>query len=150
MILTNVQNFERYVSLHPLYAKVLEVLKNVDFYAAELGRTEVDGQRLFYTKICVPAVELGKQPLEVHEEYIDIHYLLKGSETIGYKSTQSLESYTQEYDPKSDCAISPERGTAYVSLAPGDLCILYPEDAHAPLIGEGEIEKVVFKIEVQQ
>ncbi len=148
MIVTNVKDFERYVSLHPLYEKVLEILRDTDFEKAELGRVEVEGDELFYTKVCVPAVELEKQPLELHKNYIDIHLLLDGNETIGYKTTNAIESFSKDYDAEGDFALSAERGTAYAQLVPGDLCVLYPEDAHAPLIGEGQITKVVFKIKV--
>ncbi|MGL4909210.1 MAG: YhcH/YjgK/YiaL family protein, partial [Bacteroidales bacterium] len=33
-------------------------------------------------------------------------------------------------------------------LTPGDIVIVYPEDAHAPAIGYGKIRKVIAKIKL--
>ena len=37
----------------------------------------------------------------------------------------------------------------YLSLGEGNLAIVFPSDAHAPLIGEGEIVKAVFKVRIE-
>jgi biofilm protein TabA len=36
----------------------------------------------------------------------------------------------------------------YFQLTDGQFGIFYPEDVHAPMIGEGEIKKLVFKVKI--
>ncbi len=148
MILTNVKNFERYVSLHPMYSKVLEVIKGTDFSTRPTGRNEIDGDKLFVNNVKAQGVSADVQPMEMHKDYIDIHVLLKGAESIGYKATEEVANYSQEYNKEGDCALTKEPSTSTVNLLPGDICIVYPEDAHAPLIGSGEIEKLIFKVQL--
>lgn len=148
MILTNLKNFDRYVSLHPQFAAVKKALETTDFLSLELGRFEIDGDNLFINNVQPTCVSEETQPLEMHVDYIDIHVLLEGKETIGYKATEEVEVYSQDYDKEGDCALTKEAATSVVNLLPGDMCIVYPEDAHAPIIGEGEIRKLIVKVKL--
>lgn len=148
MILTNLKNFDRYVSLHPQFAAVKKALETTDFLSLELGRFEIDGDNLFINNVQPTCVSEETQPLEMHVDYIDIHVLLEGKETIGYKATEEVEVYSQDYDKEGYCALTKEAATSVVNLLPGDMCIVYPEDAHAPIIGEGEIRKLIVKVKL--
>jgi len=33
-------------------------------------------------------------------------------------------------------------------VPPDHFCIFFPEDAHAPLVGKGQVRKVIFKVAV--
>ncbi|HEY8888482.1 MAG TPA: YhcH/YjgK/YiaL family protein [Gallionella sp.] len=35
-----------------------------------------------------------------------------------------------------------------MATPPDHFCIFFPEDAHAPLVSEGQVRKVIFKIAV--
>jgi YhcH/YjgK/YiaL family protein len=54
----------------------------------------------------------------------------------------------QEYSVEKDVMLWSDAPDFYLKLAPGSFLILYPQDAHAPLSGAGEIKKAVFKIRV--
>ena len=36
----------------------------------------------------------------------------------------------------------------YYEVTPGQFTLLFPEDAHAPMVGEGTIRKVIVKVRV--
>jgi beta-galactosidase beta subunit len=36
----------------------------------------------------------------------------------------------------------------YFGMEPGQFAILYPEDVHSPMIGEGSIKKMVVKVKI--
>lgn len=148
MILTDLNGFERYVSLNPGFAKLLDYIRSHDLLDAALGRIELDGDRLFINNISPNPSSADGQPLEMHRAYIDVHMLLSGRETIGWKDSGKVEHIVQEYDAQTDCALSDDKPSCYVNLCPGDIVVCFPEDAHAPAIGEGEIRKIIAKVRI--
>ena len=148
MIVSNLQNSARVESLHPLFKQLFDYVKANDLLNAPLGRIELDGDNLFINNVnpeCIPA---EKQVLEMHRDYIDVHILLTGKETIGWKAIEDLNNITQEYQKEGDCALSDDQPTTFVTLQPGEFCIVYPEDPHAPIIGEGKIRKLIGKVKL--
>lgn len=148
MIVTNLNNSARIEPLHPLFKKLFDYVKSNDLLNAPLGRIDVQGDELFINNInpqCVPA---EKQVLEMHRDYIDVHILLEGEETIGWKAIEDLQNITQEYQKEGDCALSDDTPTIFAKLKPGEVCIVYPEDPHAPVIGDGKIRKLIGKVKL--
>ena len=47
MIVDTLKNLEKYVSLNPLFEKVVEYLENNDLNAHEEGKVMIEGERLF-------------------------------------------------------------------------------------------------------
>ena len=137
MIVSRLENSSRIESLHPLFKQLFDYVKTHDLLNAPLGRIELDGDNLFINNVnpeCVPA---DKQVLEMHRDYIDVHILLTGQETIGWKAVETLEHQAQAYQKEGDCALYSDRPTLFATLQPGEFAIVYPEDPHAPVIGEG-------------
>ena len=38
----------------------------------------------------------------------------------------------------------------YVTVRPGEFLIVYPEDAHAPIIGRGKLRKLIAKVKLTE
>ena len=87
---------------------------------APLGRIELDGDNLFINNVNPECIAAEKQVLEMHRDYIDVHILLTGKETIGWKAIEDLKNITQEYQNEGDCALSDDQPTTYVTLQPGE------------------------------
>ncbi len=113
-----------------------------------LGRVEVDGDNIFINNVEIDGIAADKQPLEMHRIYIDIHILLRGNESIGWKSIDQLESITKQYDKESECALSDDQPTSFTTLREGEFMIVYPEDPHAPAISDGKIRKLIAKVRI--
>ena len=148
MIVSNLVNSQRIESLHPLFKKLFDYVKSHDLLHAELGRIELDGDRLFINNVEPECVVREKQVLEVHHEYIDVHILLQGSETIGWKAIEDVVEEVKSYEIEGDCALYGDVPTTYVDLLPGQFVIVYPEDPHAPVIGKGKIRKLIAKVKL--
>lgn len=148
MIVSNLQNSKRVESLHPLFKKLFDYVKANDLLHAELGRIEIEGDDLFINNVNPECVSPDKQVLEVHRDYIDVHILLEGAETIGWKAIEDLTSETKPYEKEGDCALYSDTPTTFVNLMPGQFMIVFPEDPHAPVIGEGKIRKLIAKVRV--
>ena len=146
MIVSNLNDCSRYLGLHPLFEKAFEVVKTTDWSQMPLERVELLGEQLFVNNSYVQGVEKEEQILEVHQKYIDIHILLEGQETIGWLPTAELKQVHTPYDSEKDYALYTDQPATYFSLRPGDFCIVYPEDAHAPIIGQGFIRKLIVKV----
>lgn len=149
MILTTLNDCERYASLNPLFKALFDYVKTHDLLNAPLGRIEIDGDRLFINNSLATAVKKENQVLEMHRRYIDVHFLLEGSETVGWKPLASLNNISKEYDEEGDFALSDDAPTTYVDMKPGDVLIVWPEDPHAPIIGDGQIRKLIGKVIVE-
>lgn len=148
MIVSNLQNSARVENLHPLFKTLFDYVKTHDLLHAEPGRIEIKGDDLFINNVNPECVERDKQVLEVHRDYIDVHILLEGAETIGWKAIEDLTSETKPYEKEGDCALYSDTPTTFVDLLPGQFAIVFPEDPHAPVIGRGKIRKLIAKVKM--
>jgi len=146
MVFANIKDFGRYESLNKHFKTLIEYLGKHDLLSEELGKIVIDGDDVFVNNIKVNGVSADTQVLEMHKKYIDVHILLEGKETIGIKALNKIAAFSKEYDPSGDYMLSEEKPDSYVEMTPGDIIICFPEDAHAPAIGEGEIRKAIAKV----
>lgn len=148
MVISNLNDSKRIESLHPLFKAAFDYIKSHDLLNMPLGRIELDGNRLFINNAESELVEKDRQIIEVHRKYIDIHVPLDGVETIGWKSLADLSVVEKTYDANADFGTYSEQASAYVTLRPGQFLIAWPEDGHAPIIGEGTLRKAIVKIKM--
>lgn len=148
MIVSNLQNTQRVEKLHPLFKTLFDYVKTHDLLHTELGRIEIEGDRLFINNVNPECVSPDKQVLEVHHDYIDVHILLEGAERIGWKAIEDVTDVTKLYEKEGDCALYADVPTAFIDLLPGQFMIVYPEDPHAPVIGNGKIRKLIAKVKL--
>ena len=67
------------------------------------------------------------------------------------RESAALDDVSEEikpYDPEGDCALYADRPTSWLHLVPGQVAVFFPEDAHAPVIGEGKIRKMIAKVKI--
>jgi len=147
MIIDSLRSFERCTGFHHRFPKVYEYLRKTELNTLEPGEYPIDGKEI----VCKIWSGQGKgidiPQLEIHDSYIDIHILLEGSETIGHKD-RALCAYSDniDYNEAEDIAFLDDEPANFVNLGEGSLAIIFPRDAHAPLIGEGHIKKAVIKV----
>ncbi|HCN53679.1 MAG: YhcH/YjgK/YiaL family protein [Prevotella sp.] len=145
MIIDKIENLEKYVSLNPLLKDVVEFIKANDLSKLEPGRHDIKGDDLFVNVQKRPAKTREEATLEYHRQMIDIQVPIKGVETYGYTPLADLP--VSSFDESSDMGLVP--GVAaqnYVTCPEGMFAIFFPQDGHAPLIGEGELFKAIFKV----
>ena len=147
MIHSTLDESARYESLHPHFKEVFDYIKSHDLRAMEPQRLELRGEELFINRIDAPSNPQDEQPIEAHESYIDIQVLLEGCERIGWLPRAKCLSPRAPYDESKDIIFYHDQPTSYVDLLPGDFVILFPEDGHAPFIGDGSpISKLIVKV----
>lgn len=89
-----------------------------------------------------------KALMEAHRDWIDIQVSIDTPELMGWSPLSACHETVQEYDSENDCLLVADKPQCLVPMLPGQFMILYPEDAHAPNIGEGRHRKYVVKVRV--
>jgi YhcH/YjgK/YiaL family protein len=85
---------------------------------------------------------------EAHNSYIDIQVLISGVEQMGWKPRNTCTQPKGEFNTEKDVIFYNDKPDMYFQLQPGQFAIFYPEDVHAPMIGEGPIKKLVIKVKI--
>lgn len=148
MILDSLKNTEAYEKMHPLFKEAFDYLKSVDFLTVEPGKTELKGKDLFLMVSDSDMKTEEDAKMEVHNKYIDIQLPVSKPETYGWKARAELKEEREPFNDEKDIQFFKDKGTTLVTAVPGDFAIFFPQDGHAPCIGEGKIRKVVVKIKV--
>lgn len=147
MLIASLHNTERIEQLHPLFKQLFDYVRTHDLTQVPAGRLTLSGDDLFINVADATLKAAGEQKLEVHRQYIDVHFPLSGPETIGWSELSTLTVPSDApFDAAGDFALYTAPASVYFTLHPGELCIVYPEDAHAPIIGHGQLRKAIAKV----
>jgi YhcH/YjgK/YiaL family protein len=148
MIIDSLENAGRYVSLHPHFAKAFEFIRSQNLQSIEVGKFPIDGDNLHASVSLKDGVKKEDAKFEAHKNYIDIQVCPTGSETLGWKPLSKTVSIKTEYNAEKDVTFYNDEPDTFFTLQQGQFAIFYPEDVHAPMIGEGPIKKLVVKIKL--
>ena len=143
------ENSAKYEALHPGFARVFAFLKATPPESLAVGRYEIDGSKLFCTVTHGPGRSRVDAPLEAHRKYIDIQYVISGTEEMGWKPVADCREISQTFDEERDIMFFKDVPKRWVTVPAGSFVIFYPKDGHAPLVSDGILHKAVFKIAVQ-
>lgn len=147
-ITDQIENAEACFSLHPLLERAFAFLRAGLPADAPDGRVDIDGDRMF----CLVSTGQGKgradAKLEAHRRYIDLQFVLSGSDVMGWKPLKRCLSPESDFDAERDIVFFRDDAEAWRTVPEGFFALFFPEDVHAPMGGEGLIRKAVVKIEV--
>jgi YhcH/YjgK/YiaL family protein len=150
MIIDTLSNAQKYFCLHPLFSKAFDHIKSINLEAIEPGNYEIDGNRLrslVFNKQGMTVAESAAK-FECHNKYIDIQLCIKGSEQIGWRTRNTCSQPQGEFNVEKDFMFYKDAPDMYFQLTDNQFVILFPEDVHAPMIGEGIIKKLVIKVKI--
>jgi YhcH/YjgK/YiaL family protein len=110
------------------------------------GRYEIVGDEVF--AIIEDTTGRGREasPLEYHRRYIDIQYVVSGEETFGWSAIAECNAPKGEFDSSRDIGFYNDQPSNWVKIPAGYFAIFFPEDCHAPLAGDGAVQKIVIKV----
>ncbi|MHB9037932.1 MAG: YhcH/YjgK/YiaL family protein [Armatimonadota bacterium] len=147
MIIDNIRNALHYYALSKGIESGLKFLETHDPANLELGRHEIDGDDCFALVMEYESKPIEKGVWEAHKRYIDIQYVAKGVEVIGYADINDL-TVSREYDEKADVMFLEGSGDM-ITVKEGVFAIFAPHDAHMPQVALEEplmVRKVVVKV----
>jgi len=149
MILTPLDAADAYVTLHGGFAAAIAFLRSADIAKLPPGKHEVDGERLFVLIAEDPGRGRDGAPLEAHRRYIDLQLVVDGVDTMGWRPLSNCRQPHGEFDAAKDIVFFDDAPATWFDVPAGSLAIFFPNDAHAPLAGEGRPRKAVVKVAVE-
>jgi YhcH/YjgK/YiaL family protein len=150
MILDTIENKDLYTALSPRIKASFKYLAETDFSLLAPGRYDIDGSNIYALVQEYQTIPKEQGKWECHKDYIDIQYVLSGTEQIGYGNIEGMKIQT-EYNPEKDIAFLSGNGD-YLTIGKDTYCIFFPNDAHQPKIAVNnnpeKVRKVVIKIKI--
>ena len=150
MIKDHIDQANRYASVHPLFPAAFQWLaKHADQQLPD-GRIELDGVQLIALPQHYETHAFDAGLFEAHQRYIDIQYIVSGSECIRVGAPDTMTLVTP-FDRAKDVAFYKGDGSS-LSVNPGECVILWPHEAHLPGCHPSgkpvPVNKIVIKVAV--
>jgi len=148
MIVDVLREAAKYTALHSEFGKGFDFLMAPECASLPDGRYEIDGDRVFALVSHKHGLSRADATLEAHHRYIDIHYVISGCDSIGWRPIGECSQVTSDYDPGTDVVLFRDEPACWTIVQPGWFAVFFPEDAHAPLISQDIVHKVVLKVQI--
>ncbi|MFI3277985.1 MAG: YhcH/YjgK/YiaL family protein [Rikenellaceae bacterium] len=147
MILDSFKNAHLYYNVSSRMERAFELVSKVDLASLEAGRHDLEGDEIFVNIMELDLKKESDAKLEIHNKYADIQILITGeSEGFGWSERADVCKPLGEFDEAKDVQFFDDKAQTIYTLKVGQFTILLPEDAHAPMIGEGHIKKAIVKV----
>jgi biofilm protein TabA len=102
LIIDTLSNADKYFPLNPRFAAAFRYLANNASRETDSALNEIEGDKLF----AIMSRTIGKQrneaKLEVHKKYIDIQFVLKGIDSMGWKPASVCSEVLAPFDEEKD------------------------------------------------
>lgn len=145
MIYGNINYPNLYDFLAEKFTLCLDFIKNNPLSEMALETYKLDGDKIFCTLQEYETVPSDTKQFEAHRNYIDIHYIVDGKESIEVGFTEEMKA--GEYKPDIMFLEGKEKGS--IILSSGDFLICFPDDAHKPGVSVDnttKVRKALFKV----
>ena len=145
MIICPWKDILKYKSMLPGIEEAFAAVNALTEYENKANFPLSGGNRFFL------AVQGTKAPdvAEAHRQYLDIQYIVKGQEVVGYAPLETCQ-IVGEFNEEKD--IGKYTGNfEYITIGEGMCYVAFPEDAHMPgrhLTEPNDFVKVVVKLKV--
>lgn len=131
--------------------RAFSFLKNNDLANLAPKRYDLDGDNLYAMVSVYHTKNREDAKFEVHRRYIDIQYVVSGTEWIGIAPLVSQDSILQPYDATQDIEFLSVKQGKTVRASQDRFFIFFPGDAHMPGLKadtNAPVRKVVVKIRI--
>ncbi|MEZ9821979.1 YhcH/YjgK/YiaL family protein [Shewanella sp. 10N.286.45.A1] len=153
MIVDTLANRDLYSHISPRIAQALNHLATTDFSQLEVGSYQLDDKNLFVIVNDYETKPREVEPFEVHQQYIDVQFVVSGEEEFGYlplaDQTPSKPYFAKhdyaEYDYQSNKDLA-----AFIPFKAGMFALFFPQDMHMPGTSATpkQVRKVVIKVKI--
>ncbi|MFZ1237158.1 MAG: YhcH/YjgK/YiaL family protein [Prevotella sp.] len=148
MIIGKIEASKRYFSVHPLMQALFDYVQTHALDKLPTGKIELIPGELYINVDEVQLKQKENQRLEAHRKFIDIQMPLGMVETMGWSPLASLGAPDAPFDIDRDVVLYSQPAESYFDVHLGEFVVFFPEDGHAPIIGEGKQRKIIGKLKI--
>ncbi|MDD3288307.1 MAG: YhcH/YjgK/YiaL family protein [Alphaproteobacteria bacterium] len=151
MIFGNIQDLGSTFSWLPAPLKTaIEYLKKTDFSTLSAERYDIQGDDIYVKVMDVTTKPFAEKRPEIHREYIDVQFVVRGEEKIGVASDTGDNIVAEEHFEDRDILFyTGVKNESTLIMTPGSFAIFFPSDVHRPACAVDQpmpIRKVVIKV----
>ncbi len=152
MVFDNLKNCELYYGLHPRFQEAFDFIKKAISEDLAAGKYEIDGKDLWASVQEYTSKLETEAKAEAHKNYIDIQYIVSGTEVIeGFDIDKATPK--SEYNDVKDVMFYEDNVNSTKGILNADeYGIFFPRDVHKPgmcLNGKQDtVKKIVVKVKV--
>jgi YhcH/YjgK/YiaL family protein len=139
MVIDKIENYKLYVKLNERFETAFDYIKDNDLVQIASGKYSIDGDDIFAIVQEYDTKEKAECKLEGHKKYIDIQYMIQGSEFMGVTTLANQEAITKN---EADDYTFYNGDSTMFRVDAGMFTIFFPDDLHMPCLKVGKIEKV--------
>ena len=152
MIKNSLKYTKNYYNLSNKIKLALEYLEKNDLKVFDNGRYDILGDDVYVNVKDYTSKPETQGKWEAHKKYIDIQFMIKGTERIGVGEIDNYQT-TEAYDESKDLEFLAVANDNYqfINMNENDFIILYPQDVHMPQIAMNTpsyVKKAVVKISI--
>lgn len=152
MIKNSLKYTKNYYNLSNKIKLALKYLEQNDLKEIENGRYDILGDDVYVNIQDYTSKPETQGKWEAHRKYIDIQFMIKGSEKIGVGEIDNYQT-SEAYDEVKDLELLTATNDNYqfINMNENDFIILYPQDVHMPQIAmdmPAYVKKAVVKISI--
>jgi YhcH/YjgK/YiaL family protein len=153
MVFDKLENANIYYGMHKNMEKSFNFIKEAIEKNLPVGKYEIDGDDVFATvQEYENCANYEEKTLEGHRKYIDIQFIVSGSEFMQICHISDVESKIA-YNEETDVEFYFDKPSfAQVTVTEGGFGIFFPEDIHKPGLAPNKtpvkVKKVLVKIKV--
>jgi YhcH/YjgK/YiaL family protein len=131
--------------------KAIAFLKSNDLSKLEVKRYDIDGDNLYATINEYITKNEEDVRFEAHQKYIDIQYVISGSEQMSIAPLSMRKEILIPYDAAKDFEFMTVIKAESFEATPDRFYIFFPTDVHRPGVKIGDnknVKKVVVKVKI--
>lgn len=148
MVIDKIENYRLYSKLTKRLAKGFEFITETDLVTIEAGKYQIDNDDVFAIVQEYDTKEEEDCVLEGHHKYIDIQYVIKGVELMGFAPLKNQVAVEENLE--KDYTFY-EGDISLLRVEEGMFTLFFPEDLHKPGVKADQIskvKKVVVKVKI--
>jgi len=146
MIIDHIDNLIKYKTLHPSIEEVVAFISSIELNALVIGKFKITNETISVSVSSKKGSNQLDAKFEAHNNHIDIQICIDGIETFGWKNRDDCKIVKEAYNQDKDVIFYSDRPDTYFQIKKNQFVIFFPNDVHAPMIGDNTIKKLVCKL----
>ena len=152
MIIDTLKNCAIYYGVHPRFEQAFDFIKKACADNLPVGKYEIDGKNLYAMVQEYDSKAPENAKFEAHKNYIDIQYIISGTENMQALDVADATPNT-EYNAEKDVIFFENTDKATTGLFTNEgFAIFFAHDVHRPGMatekGSEPIRKIVVKVKI--